>query len=139
MVSTSLILYCLVAAGVYLLAISVVLGLVGKALRLSRYVPPGLLEEQGLSWRLIDFMMDFLFYAAIPSFAYSLFYLLLPLSGVRIGMAVALLAFTLGMVPTVMGLSVRVKLPMPYLLFYLLEMLLKLGGSMIVIGYLYSL
>jgi hypothetical protein len=71
--------------------------------------------------------------------AYSFFYFLIPLSGVRAGMAAALMAFGLGAVPTVMSISLRLRLPAPYLLYILLSVLIKLAGSLTIIAYLYSL
>ena len=54
-------------------------------------------------------------------------------------MASALYVFTLGAAPVLMGLSVRVKMPMSFLLFLLLAYLVKVGGTLAIIGYLYSL
>ena len=137
-VSAELMLYCFVAAGLYLLIVSVVLELAARGLKISRYVPGELLEEQGPGWLFMNFVMDYLFFVVIPTLAYSYFFLLLPLSGIRVGVAVALMAFTLGMVPLIMGLSVRLKLAMPYLLYFLVGMFLKISGCIIVIGFLYS-
>ncbi|MGH8014774.1 MAG: hypothetical protein ACREBV_01125, partial [Candidatus Zixiibacteriota bacterium] len=75
----------------------------------------------------------------IPSIAYSYFYIMLPLSGVRTGLAGALFAFTLGAVPALVGLLVRTRLPVLAFSFLLLAILLKLAGSMIIIGYLYQM
>ncbi|MCK4301521.1 MAG: hypothetical protein KAW91_02045, partial [candidate division Zixibacteria bacterium] len=88
---------------------------------------------------LFNFAMEFLFFVGIPTFAYNFFQVILPLSGVRPGLAVALAAFTLGAVPVVMGLSARIKLPMLYVLYFLFGLLLKLSGALVIIGYLYSL
>ena len=83
--------------------------------------------------------MEFLFFVTIPTVSYSFFYLIVPFSGIKAGMAATLFAFTLGAVPLVMSLSVRLKLPMQYLLFLLLSYLVKLGGSLAIIAYLYTL
>ena len=139
MISIELMLYCLVLSGLYLLVANVGLHLAGRWFRPERLFPSELLENQNLAWYAVNFVMDYLFFGIIPTFAYGFFYLILPLSGVRIGIAVALVAFTLGMVPTLMGLSMKMKFPLPYLLYYLLSMLVKLGGSLIIIGYLYTL
>jgi hypothetical protein len=98
-----------------------------------------MLEESGPGWSAIHFLMEMLFFAAIPTFAYSFFYMIIPLWGIKAGMAAALFAFTLGAAPALMCLSVRIRLPMPYILFTLLALLLKLGGSLIIIGYLFSM
>ena len=83
--------------------------------------------------------MEGLFIVVIPAIGYNFFYLVVPLSGIRAGMAAALFAFILGSSPALMGLSLRIKLPMPFLLFTLLSLLIKLGGALAIIGYLYSI
>jgi len=77
--------------------------------------------------------------AVIPTLGYSFFYLIIPMAGVRGGLAVALIAFSLGVVPILMILSLRIRLPMLYLLFLMLTQIIKLGGALAIIGYLYSL
>jgi len=139
MFSQKLVIYCIVCSGAYLLIISLVLDYLQKKLRLTRGIPPDMLEESGPGWSAIHFLMEMLFFAAIPTFAYSFFYMIIPLWGIKAGMAAALFAFTLGAAPALMGLSVRVRLPMPYVLFTLLALFLKLGGSLIIIGYLFSM
>jgi hypothetical protein len=139
MFSQKLVLYCIVCAGAYLLLISAALGYVQKKLGLTRGIPPEMMEDSGLGWSAIHFLMEMLFFVAIPTFAYSFFYLIIPLWGIKAGMAATLYAFTLGAAPALMGLSVRIRLPMPYILFSLLALLLKLGGSLTIIGYLFSL
>ena len=139
MVSWKLIVYCVVAAGAYLLVMSFILDYLGRALKLARGVPSELIERGGVALTLANFVMEMIFYVAIPTMAYSFFYFVIPLYGVRAGMAAALLGFGLGAVPTVMSLSLRLKLPAPYLLYILLSVLIKLGGSLSIIAYLYSL
>jgi hypothetical protein len=138
-ISFELILYCLIAGGVYLLLISFLLEMIGRVLKTSRGIPAELLESTGWTWFAISYIMEFLFFVFIPTFAYGFLYLILPLSGIRAGMAGALFAFTLGVVPALMGLAVRLKLSMLYLLYFLLGLLLKLAGALTIIGYLYSL
>jgi len=139
MISMKLIVYCVLAAGAYLLVVSIALQLLENKLHLSKPIPAKLLEKPALGWFIINYVTELLFYVVIPSLAYSLFYVVLPLSGVRAGMAVALVAFTLGAVPLLMGLSMRVRLPMTFLLFALVSFLVKIGGALTIIGYLYSL
>lgn len=139
MMSLSLLLYCLVCAGAYLLVLSLLLDFIEHKMKLSQGIPEPMIEPAGLGVSLVNFMMEFLFFVAIPTVVYSFFYFLIPLSGVKAGMAAALFAFVLGAAPAIMGLSVRVKLPMPYLSFMMLSLLLKLGGSLIIIAYLYNL
>ena len=139
MISYKLMIYCFAVSGVYLLMVSFILNLVESKLKLSRGLPQELVEESNLVWFIMNFVMEFLFYVVIPTIIFSFFYMVIPLSGVKAGLAAALLAFLLGATPVLMGLSVKIKLPMPLLLFGLLSHLLKLGGTMALIGYLYSL
>jgi hypothetical protein len=134
-----LIVYCVLAAGAYLLVVSAAFQLLENKLHLSKPIPEQLLERPTMGWFIINYVTELLFYVVIPTLAYSLFYVVLPLSGVRAGMAVALVAFTLGAVPLVMALSMRVRLPMTLLLFALVSYLVKIGGALTIIGYLYSL
>jgi len=138
-ISTKLILYCLVISGAYLLLISLLLEMTGRILKISRGIPHELIESTGWLWFATNYAVEFLFFVFIPTLAYSYLYVILPLSGIRAGMAGALFAFVLGAVPTLMGLAMRIKFSMPYLLYFLLCLLLKLSGAMVIIGYLYSL
>lgn len=139
MISVGLMVACILAAGTYLLAVSIVLQLIERRFNFARGVPPDLLETTGWVWVGMTFLMELMFFVVIPTLAYSFFYVLLPFSGLRAGMAAALFAFVLGATPAIMGLSVRVKLPMPFLLFVLFSILVKTAGCMIIIAQLYAL
>lgn len=134
-----LLVWCLGCGSAFLLVISLLLDFAEKKLRLTDGIPTELIENDGWAFFGMNFIMEALFYVAIPSTAYAFFYQLLPISGIRAGLAGALFAFVLGAAPLAMRLSVRLKLPMPYMLFLLVSHLLKLGGSLAIIGYLYSL
>jgi hypothetical protein len=139
MISIELLLYSVLGAGAYLLVISLILDYLERKMKLTSGIPGELVERTSLVWTLTNFMMEVLFFVAIPTIVYGFFYSLLPFYGVRAGLASGLFAFVLGAAPALMGLSVRVKLPMPYLLWILLSILLKLLGCLAIIGYLYTL
>lgn len=139
MISATLMFACVAAAGVYLLTISIVLQLVERKLQLSTGIPQELLETTGWVWTGFTFIMELMFYVVIPTLAYSFFYVIMPFSGSRAGIAAGLFAFVMGATPALMGLSVRVRLPMPYLLYLLLSVLLKVCGCMLIIAWLYAL
>lgn len=139
MISYKLMFYCFAVSGIYMLVVSIILGLVEIALKLTRGLPAEIVESSNLAWFIMNFLMEFLFYVVIPTIIFSFFFVVIPLSGIKAGLAGAVLAFLLGSTPVLMGLSVKVKLPMPLVLFALLSHLIKLGGSMALIGYLYSL
>jgi len=139
MVAWQLIAYCVAAAGGYLLALSFLLDFIARRLKLTASLPPELVEPGDFVLTLANFIMELLFFVAIPTLSYSFFFFVIPLSGVRAGLAAALLGFGVGAVPTVITLALRIKLPAPYILYILLSVLLKLGGCLAIIGYLYSL
>lgn len=139
MINYTLIGYCILAAGGYLLVISLLLDFIERRLRLTEGIPEEILESSDLGATITNFIMEVLFYVIIPALGYSFFYLIIPLWGIRAGMAATLFAFMLGAAPTIMSMSVRVKMPITYLLFFLLAFIIKLGGSLAIIAYLYSL
>ena len=139
MISMEQMLYCLAASGAYLLVVSLALDWVERKLQLTAALPAQLVEKTGFSWTLANFILELMFYAAMPSVIYGFFYYLLPFYGVRAGMASALFAFALGAAPAVIGLSLRIKLPTPFVFYTLLAFLVKLLGSLAIIGYLYTL
>ena len=139
MISTELVLYTLLFAGGYLVIISLVLEAVGKGLRISQGIPAEMAEKMNVTWFVMTFVIELMFFVIIPVLAFGFFDAILPLTSVRTALAVALCAFTLGALPLVMGMSVRIKMPIPFLIFTLVGLLIKLGGTMAIIGYLYSL
>ena len=139
MVSFELLLYFAGIGGIYLLVVSLLSDFLERKLKLTSGIPKEMLEEEGCVWSAMNFFMELLFYVIIPSVAYSFFYLILPLSGAKAGLASALFAFILGAAPVGMRLSVRIKLPMSYILYILLMHIVKLGGTLAVIAHLYTL
>ncbi len=139
MISTELLLYCIGAAGAYLFVISLVWEYAGIKLNINRGMPVEMLEPTGKIWFMMNFLMELLLYVVIPSLVYSYFYIMLPLSGIRTGVAGALFAFTLGALPAIVGLLTRTRLPALLFSYLLFGVLLKLAGCLAIIGYLYQL
>ena len=139
MISHALLIYCLVIGGIYLVAITILMEIAGRILKINRGIPEELLEKDDFGARLTSFLIEYLFIVAVPTLAFAVLFTVLPLTGVRSGLAAALFAFALGGVPPMVVLSIRLKLYMPYLLFLLLSHLVKLAGSLAIIGYLYYL
>lgn len=137
--SNKLLLYSILASGAYLVLVTVGLELVGRAIGVARRVPRELTQPVGSGWLVMNFILEFLFFVVIPALAYTIFASMLPLTGIRTGLSIALAGFGLGALPAILGLSIRLELPMAYLLYYLCGILLKLGGSLAIIGYLHSL
>jgi len=86
-----------------------------------------------------EYLSQFGLYALFPSVIYGAFYTLIPLEGPRAGLATALAAAALGTAPALMSVRVRVSLPTKLLLFLAIRHFVLLGGSLWIIGYLYSL
>ncbi len=139
MLSGGLLWYCFVIGGAALLVTTLIVIGLGQLLKVRRNLSAELAETMSFAWRTMTFIMEFLFFVAVPTLAYSVFAVILPLEGIRVGLAMALVGFGLGAMPAVVGLSMRLKLPMNYLLFFLFGILLKLVACLAVIGYLYSL
>lgn len=139
MIQFELVIYCVVIAGCYLLILSGLTDLIASKAKLTKGIPPELVEKIDLPGFVINYLMELLFMVVIPAIGYSLFYLIVPLEGIRAGLAVALVAFTIGAVPIIMVLSVRIRLPISYLLYLLLTQVLKLAGCLAIVAYLYSL
>jgi len=139
MIPQSLLLYCLLLGGVYLAVMSVIVELVGRLLKVKRGIPESIQEEQTWGGWLTLYLIEFLFFVAVPSLAFAVLYTAVPLTGMRSGLAAALFAVGLGAAPVAVGLSIRLKLYMPFLMYQLLGHLLKLGGTLTIISYLYFL
>ncbi|MEW5796568.1 MAG: hypothetical protein AB1772_09415 [Candidatus Zixiibacteriota bacterium] len=132
-------LYCVVASGTYLLVVSLALDWVERKLQLTAALPEKMVEKDHYSGMLVNFALELVFYVAFPAVVYGFFYYLLPFYGVRAGMATALFAFAMGAVPALLGLSLKINLPTPFVFFTMLAFLVKLLGSLAIIGYLYTL
>lgn len=139
MISMELLVYCFVVGAVYLLAADGLFIFLENKIGIARSIPESMREETGIGWFATNYVIELLFFVTIPAMGYSFLYVILPFSGIRAGMSVGLVAFTLGAVPLLMGLSMRMKLPMQYLLFSLLGYFVKLSGCLMIIGYLYAL
>jgi hypothetical protein len=139
MISMEQMAYSLLAAGGYLLVISLVLDWIERKLKLTAALPQEIVEKADLGSTVANFILELIFYVAMPAVVYGFFYYLMPFYGARGGMACALFAFALGGAPALIGLSLRVKLPTPYLFYTLLAILVKLLGCLAIIGYLNTL
>ncbi len=137
-----LLLYCLAASALYLILIELALVKLEKlldCLGLWENYPTDLLRANKTGTRSWNLLTQFIAFSLAPTLAYSWFYLLLPFEGARSGVAVGLWAIALGAAPLAILLGSRLRLPLPALAFYVLGHLIKLCGSLAIIGYLFSL
>lgn len=141
MLYPKLLLVALLSCAVYLSIIQILLnalerklitkGLWDSEIKNLEEIPPRVIS-------LTQLIVDIAFYAATPLMVYGVLYLLIPFEGARAGIAIALGCIAVGSTPLLMAISMRTKFPVPALFFLALSQLLKLGGSLALIGVLYS-
>jgi len=139
MISLSLLLACLLWAGLALLVFELIWYVLEKKLKLLAKLPAEMKETTGSGYFFSRFLMNLAFMVVLPSVVYSWFYVLVPFYGVRAGVSLAMLVFMLGIVPFTATIMFRVRLPLSFILFQLSGHLLKLVLVFGVIGYLYIL
>jgi len=137
--SFKLLVYCLLFGGIYLLIIDIIWGKLEKIVPTLGTFPRDLVEEKNFAWYFYNFIVEFIFFVMMPAVIYDRFYAIMPFSGIRGGIAVGLFLFVFGMVPFAILHIFRIKLPAVYLLYNLLGMMLRIIGTLTIIGYLYSL
>lgn len=141
-ISLELIGYCLLAVAAYLAVLGFLLSKVEKWLEaagLWRDYPETVFFQRSLAMIIWDFITEFFMFALLPTLIYTWMWLILPLEGPRAGVAIGLWSVTIGSVPLAMAISSRLRLPAAALVFLTLSHLLKLGGALGIIGYLFSL
>ena len=137
-----LMLSCLASGALYLLLIELALGKLEKYLArvgLWENYPTELIRAIGPGARGWNLLTQFVLFTLVPTLTYAWFYLLLPFEGVRSGVAVGLWSVALGAAPLAILLGTRLRLPYPALAFIVLGQLIKLCGSLAIIGFLFSL
>lgn len=139
MISFELIGYCLLAGAAYLIVIDLIWAKLENLVPVTKYYPPELIEKCNLSWFISAFIIEFIFFVFLPSIIYSWYYTLIPFSGIRGGIAAGMFIVVLGMLPFGLLLLFRLKIPLVFMLYQLLGLLIKAIGTMAIIGYLYAL
>nr|MBN2277796.1 hypothetical protein [candidate division Zixibacteria bacterium] len=137
--SFKLLSYCLILGGAYLIIIDLIIGRLEKRVPLLGDFPRELVEDKNFAWYFYNFIVEFIFFVMMPAVIYDRFYTVMPFSGIRGGMAVGLFLFVFGMVPLAILHIFRIRIPAVFILYQLLGMMLRVIGTMTIIGYLYSL
>ncbi|SYZ74659.1 membrane hypothetical protein [Candidatus Zixiibacteriota bacterium] len=138
-VSFELLGYCLLLGAIYLILVDLFWGwLESKAPLFGRF-PRELIEPKTIGLFVSSFIIEFVFLVLLPAVVYGWFYIIIPFSGVRGGIAVALFLVMFGMLPLSILLLFRIRIPVVYVLFQLLGLTIKVSGVLVIIGYLYSL
>jgi len=138
-VDFGLILYCIVAGGLYILLVGLLWSFLERIVPTFTDFPQELVEKKTFSWYFSNFIVEFIFFVLMPSVIYGWFYSVLPISGVRGGVAVGLYLFFFGMIPLSMLILFRVRVPAVYILYQLAGLFFKVVGAAAIIGYLYNL
>ncbi len=131
--------WCVVVGAVYLLIIDFAWNALERYVPTLQNFPEELIEARGVTWFACNYIVEFIFFVLMPSVIYGWFYAIIPFSGIRGGLAFGLLLLVFGMVPYAILISFRIKLPVVFILYQLLGMLIKICGALAIIGYLYSL
>ena len=139
MISFQLLLTTLFWAGLALLGFEILWYNLENRLSLLKHMPPELLEETGLGYFISKYIMQLAFLVAVPSVAYSWFYVLVPFYGVRAGVGMAVFIFVLGLVPFSVSVLMRIKLPLAFVLFQMAGHLIKTILVYGIIAYIYIL
>ena len=138
-INFELLMWCIIVGGVYLLFIDFIWNALERTVPTLQNFPKELIDVRGVTWFVCNFIVEFIFFVLMPAVIYGWFYAIIPFSGIRGGLAFALLLLVFGMVPFAILISFRIKLPVVFILFQLLGMLIKICGTLAIIGYLYSL
>ena len=138
-INFELLLWCVVTGGVYLLIIDFIWNACERMVPTLRNFPKELIDAKGVTWFVCNYIVEFIFFVLMPAVIYGWFYAIIPFSGIRGGLAFGLLLLVFGMVPHAILISFRIKLPVVFILFQLLGILIKICGTLAIIGYLYSL
>lgn len=110
-----------------------------KHIPLFDYFPKDLVEPKNFLLFLYTFIIELIFFVFIPANAYYWFYTAIPFSGIRGGVAVSLFLVIIGIIPFAILMQFRIKFPIVFMLYQILAVLIKITGSLAIIGYLYSL
>lgn len=134
-----LLMACMGLGALYLIIVTLLWNRLERVVPIFENFPKGLIEESNPAGIIYTFVVELIFYIFIPAMVYAWFYTLIPFSGIRGGLSVALMIYVLGAVPISISILFKVKLPVVYLLYQSLGMLIKLAGTLAIIGYLYAL
>jgi len=117
--SFKLLMFCSICGGVYLVIVDLIWSRFESLIPTFRNFPKELVEPKNFGW-----------FTSMPAVVYDRFYTVMPFSGIRGGVAIALFLFMFGMVPLAILLMFRIRIPAVYM---------RVVGALAIIGYLYSL
>ena len=139
MLTTALFISCLVAGTVWVAVISFLMNLIGTRLNINDTIQAELREPQGGGTFVLTLFTDCLFFVVMPTMIFGMLSVLVPLTPIRTGLGAGLFAFAIGVLPTLSTLTMKVRFPLSWTMFFALSQLLKLAGALTILGYLFSL
>lgn len=137
--SIKLLMFCIVCGGVYLLLVDLIWSKLESFIPTLKNFPKELVEQKNFGWFFSSFIIEFIFFVLMPAVIYDRFYTVLPFSGIRGGVSIGLFLFIFGMIPLSISILFRIRIPAVYMLYKMMGMLIRVVGSLAIIGYLYSL
>ncbi len=134
-----LLIYCIVLGGLYLLVFDLIWNMLERIVPIFQGFPKELIEPRSGSLFLYVWLAELIFFVFVPAVIYNWFFSVLPLSGIKGGLSVAMFVFVIGIAPFAMIVLFRIKLPAVFILYHTLGILLKITGTIAIIGHLYSM
>ncbi len=134
-----MLLWCIIVGGIYLLVIDLLWNAFERVVPVFKNFPKELVDAKGVVWFVSNYIVEFIFFVLMPAVIYGWFFAVIPFSGIRGGLAFALLLIVFGMIPFAILISFRIRLPVLFILYQILGMVIKIFGTLAIIGYLYSL
>jgi len=131
--------YCMLFGGLYLFLIDLIWYKAEKFVPTLKNFPQEFLEPRDAGTFISAFIIEFVFFVLMPSIAYGLFYAVIPFSGIRGGISTGLYLILFGMIPLMLLILFRIRIPLVFILYQLLGLMIKVLGVMAITGYLYSL
>lgn len=103
-------------------------------------IVPEITKDAGRAFSiyLVQFISDLLFFVIIPAMAYFWIYPVMPFSGYKAGIAIAIGAYILGSLPYATNISLRIKIPAILIVTTLFFNLLKLTAALGVVTHFLS-
>jgi hypothetical protein len=139
MLSAALFISSLVAGVAWVAVVSFFVNTIGRRINIDDSIPAELREPQGGGTFVLALFTECLFFVVMPTMIFSMLNVLVPLTPIRTGLGAGLFAFAIGTLPTLSTLTMKVRFPLSWTMFFALGQLIKVAGALTIIGFLFSL
>ena len=139
MLSAALFISCLVSGVAWVAVVTFFMNAVGRRLNIDDSIPVELREPQSGGTFVLTLFTESLFFVVMPTMIFGMLNVLVPLTPIRTGLGAGLFAFAIGTLPTLSTLTMKVRFPLSWTMFFALGQLIKVAGALTIIGYLFSL